>query len=151
MAVAWRIVRTKYADSAFTGEGAAKFGGRWNSRGTRLIYTSSTLSLAALETLVHINPMVELKYVAIRLEFDDKLAEHLKPKDLPGYWKAEPPGRESQLLGDAWAKSLRSAVLQVPSILVSSETNYLLNPIHSDFKKIKFAKPEPFAFDPRLL
>lgn len=151
MPEAWRIVRAKYADTAFTGEGAAKFGGRWNSRGTWIVYTSSTLSLAALETLVHINPAVQLSYVALKLEFDDKLVEHLKPKDLPVDWRLEPPGRATQLLGDEWAKNLRSAILKVPSVLVSSESNLLLNPGHPDFKKIRTTKPEPFAFDPRLL
>ncbi|MDB6015650.1 MAG: hypothetical protein JWR19_139, partial [Pedosphaera sp.] len=67
MPTAWRIVRAKLAPTAFSGEGAALFGGRWNSRGVRLVYTSSTKSLAALETLLHLNPPIPLKYVLIRL------------------------------------------------------------------------------------
>ncbi len=151
MPTAWRIVRTKYADSAFTGEGAAKFGGRWNSRGTWVVYTSTTLSLAALEILVHLNPMPELAFVAFPLDIDQAFIETLNPKHLPKDWKSEPPGQSTQLIGSEWAGQNRTAVLEVPSVLVSSESTYLLNPAHPDFRKIRIGKPEPFAFDPRLL
>jgi RES domain-containing protein len=71
MTRAWRIVREDHRSAAFDGEGAWLFGGRWNSRGTRMVYTSITLSLAALETLVHLNPPVAFKYVAIPIDFDE--------------------------------------------------------------------------------
>ena len=74
---AWRIVKAKHAATAFDGEGARLFGGRWNSPGTRMIYTSATLSLAALESLVHLSPPVLFKYVAIPVEFDESLIETL--------------------------------------------------------------------------
>jgi RES domain-containing protein len=77
MPEAWRIVKEKHVGAAFSGEGAAKTGGRWNSRGVPVVYTSSTKSLAALETLVHLNPPVLFKYVAFRLEFDDALVEQV--------------------------------------------------------------------------
>ena len=80
MPEAWRIVKEKHAAAAFSGEGAARNGGRWNSRGVRLIYTSSTESLAALETLVHLNPQMPFKYVAIRIKFDDALVEIAAPE-----------------------------------------------------------------------
>jgi len=70
---AWRIVRQDHGSAAFDGEGAWRFGGRWNSRGTRTVYTSATLSLAALETLVHLNPPVAFKYVAVPVDFDEAL------------------------------------------------------------------------------
>src|SRR5258705_349554 len=73
MPEAWRIVKAKHAATAFSGEGAARTGGRWNSRGVPVVYTSSTKSLAALESLVHLNPPVLFKYVAIRIQFDDAL------------------------------------------------------------------------------
>ena len=151
MLEAWRIVKVKHAARAFSGEGAAKNGGRWNSRGVRVVYTSSTKSLAALETLVHLNPQVRFKYVAIRIKFPDALVEIVPAKALPSDWRVEPPSPSSQRVGDAWVLAARSAVLAAPSVIVSGEPNFLLNPAHPDFKKIAIGKPERFTFDPRLL
>jgi RES domain-containing protein len=151
MPEAWRIVKAKHAATAFSGEGAAKNGGRWNSRGVPVVYASGTKSLAALESLVHLNPPVHFKYVAILIKFHDALVEIVPPKALPADWRAEPPSPASQRLGDAWVLAARSAVLAVPSVIVSGEPNFLLNPAHPDFKKISIAKPEKFSFDPRLL
>lgn len=151
MAQAWRLVREQYAGTAFTGEGAAKFGGRWNSRGKRIVYTSSTLSLAALETLVHLNPPVAIRYVAFQLNFHDKMIQVIDTARLTSDWQAQPPGTASMAIGDDWVRQAKTAVLAVPSVLVPGEVNYLLNPAHVDFAKIKIGKPKPFAFDPRLI
>jgi RES domain-containing protein len=151
MPEAWRIVKQKHAATAFSGEGAAKTGGRWNSRGVRVVYTSSTQSLAALECLVHLNPPVRFKYAAIHIKFNDALVEIVPSKALPSDWRVEPPLPSSQRVGDAWALAARSAVLALPSVIVSGELNFLLNPAHPDFKKIALGKPESFTFDPRLL
>ena len=151
MPEAWRIIKEKHAAMAFSGDGARLFGGRWNSRGIRVVYTSSTNSLAALESLVHLNPPVLFNYVAIRIEFDDALLETVPPKALPADWRVEPPPPSSKAIGDAWVREARSAVLAVPSAIIPGEPNYLLNPAHPDFRKISIGKPAPFAFDPRLL
>jgi RES domain-containing protein len=151
MAQGWRIVKQQHAATAFSGEGAALYGGRWNSRGVPVVYTSSTKSLAALESLVHLNPPVLFRYVAIRVEFADDLIEEVPVDALPLDWQGEPPPPSSQALGDKWARECRSAVLAVPSVLLSGEPNFLLNPEHPDFKRIRIGAPEPFAFDPRLL
>ena len=148
---AWRIVKEKYVPTAFTGEGASRVGGRWNSRGTWVVYTSGSLSLAALENLVHLNPPVFFRYAAIRLEFDDSLVEKVPLSKLPAEWQEEPPPPSTKALGDCWAIEARSAVLQLPSSIIPAEPNYLLNPAHPAFKSIQIGKPEPFAFDPRLL
>jgi RES domain-containing protein len=150
MPEAWRIIKEKHAATAFSGEGAAKTGGRWNSRGVPVVYTSSTKSLAALESLVHLNPPVFFKYVAIRIKFDDALIEIVPPKTLPADWWVEPPPPSSKAVGDTWVRKARSAVLRLPSVIIPGEPNYLLNPAHPDFKKISIGKPERFAFDPRL-
>ena len=142
MLEAWRIIKEKHAATAFSGEGAAKTGGRWNSRGVAVIYTSSTKSLAALESLVHLNPPVLFKYVAIRIKFDDTLLEIMPARNLPADWRAEPPPPSSKAVGDGWVWEARSAVLALPSVLISGEPNYLLNPAHPDFKKISIGKPE---------
>jgi RES domain-containing protein len=151
MPEAWRIVKAKHAATAFSGDGAAKTGGRWNSRGVRVVYASSTKSLAALETLVHLNPPVPFNYVAFRLQFDDALVEKAPLNRLPADWRVEPPPPSTKAIGDAWVRQMRSAVLALPSVIVPGELNYLLNPAHPAFKKISIGKPERFAFDPRLL
>lgn len=148
---AWRIVREKHAGSAFTGEGSARFGGRWNSRGRAVVYSSGSKSLAALEILVHLNPPIPFKYVAWRLEFDAKLLVRVTAADLPADWRLEPPPPSTRQLGDAWLQSQRSPILAVPSVIIPGELNFLLNPAHREFKQISIGEPEPFAFDPRLL
>jgi len=151
MLEAWRVVKEKHVATAFSGEGAAKTGGRWNSRGVVVVYTSATRSLAALETLVHLNPPVMFNYRIIRIEFDEAWVERLPLAALPSDWRTEPPPLSTRQLGDAWARSSRTAILAVPSVIIPEETNYVLNPAHPDFKKITICKPAPFTFDPRLL
>jgi len=148
---AWRIVREEHGSAAFDGEGAWRFGGRWNSRGTRMIYTSGTLSLAALETLVHLNPPVAFKYVAIPVEFDEALLETFATSDLPADWNEEPPPPSTAEIGDRWVNESRSPVLELPSVIIPAEPNYLLNPAHPEFKRIRIGKPVRFSFDPRLI
>jgi RES domain-containing protein len=147
---AWRIVKGKHAATAFDGEGARLHGGRWNSIGIRVVYVSGSKSLAALETLVHLEMPVISCFVAIPVEFQSNLIETLSPNRLPTDWNTEPASPAAQHIGDSWVKSCRSAILAVPSIL-TGETNYLLNPAHPNFKKIRTGKPQPFTFDPRLL
>lgn len=148
---AWRIVKERHAATAFDGEGAWRFGGRWNSPGTRVVYASESKALAALETLVHLNPPVVLKYVAIAIEFDAALVETVSVSSLPIDWTQEPPSRATQIIGDRWVKEAPSAVLELPSIIIQSESNLLLNPAHPDFSSIAISEPVPFSFDPRLI
>jgi RES domain-containing protein len=151
MRQAWRIVKASQAATAFDGEGARLFGGRWNSPGTRVVYASATLSLAALELLVHLPSAVRLRYVAIKIEFPDALVEVWKTNPLPSNWHEEPPPPSAQALGDRWVKEARSVVIELPSVIIPTERNYVLNPAHSAFKKVKIGRPMPFSFDPRLL
>lgn len=151
MPEAWRIVKTRRAASAFSGEGAAKFGGRWNSPGVAMVYTSATQALAALETLVHLNPQMQFSYRAIRVKFDDSLVEKIAVKSLPKNWRLQPPSLTTKRLGDVWTREARSAVFALPSVIVPGEINYLLNPKHADFKKVAIGKPADFAFDARLI
>ena len=151
MPEAWRIVKEKHAATAFTGDGAAKTGGRWNSRGVPVVYASGSKSLAALETLVHLHPPVPFKYVVFRIQFDDAVIEKVPLNRLPADWRVEPPPPSTKAIGDAWVREVRSAVLALPSVIVPGELNYLLNPAHPACKKISIGKPERFAFDPRLI
>jgi RES domain-containing protein len=150
MVQAWRIVKTRHAATAFDGEGARLYGGRWNSVGRRVVYASGTKALASLEILVHLQIPGGLSFVAIPLHFDEALVEVYPVRRLPAGWDAEPPGAVSQRIGDAWLDLARAPVLALPSVL-TGETNFLLDPGHPDFGRIKRGAPEPFAFDPRLL
>ena len=147
----WRITKEKHAKTAFSGEGARIFGGRWNSVGVSMVYCSENLSLAALETLVHIVPAtLKDKFRAYRIRFDQSLVTILTAKKLPKGWDGEPPTAASQRLGDQWIQSAPSAVLSVPSVLVPFERTLLLNPKHPDFKKIRISDAGRFVLDPRL-
>lgn len=151
MLEAWRILKAKHAASAFTGKGAADNGGRWNSRGVSVVYCSQSKALAALESLVHLNPPVRFRYVAIRVAFDESIVARFPLRKLPDNWRTEPPPPVTQRVGDLWVKSARSAVLALPSAIIPGEFNFLLNPAHPDFSKVVYGKPEIFVFDPRLL
>ena len=152
MATAWRIVRARRAATAFTGEGARLFGGRWSSPGVRVVYVSEHQSTAALETLVHALPAaIEQKYTAFQLGWTDELTEQLPARKLPADWRASPASSATMQIGDAWAREQRSAVLAVPSAITPADTNFLLNPEHPDFGRIRIGPPIDFDFDPRLL
>jgi RES domain-containing protein len=152
MATGWRIVKSWYASTAFDGEGARLYGGRWNSPGTRMVYTSSTISLAVLEVLVHLQEASLLSsYSLISAGFDDALVERLDHSMLPDGWRTYPAPSDLQRIGDDWVRSQRSVALEVPSVIVESESNYLLNPAHPDFSSVVIGESEPFTFDERLL
>jgi RES domain-containing protein len=152
MPCAWRIVRAARVNTAFTGEGARIYGGRWNSRGTAAIYVSEHESLAALELLVHLTPLPpDDQYLSFRLEWGDKLTERFPVKNLPAHWNAEPPDFRTMQIGDEWVRAGKSVALAVPSVLSASEVNFLLNPKHPDFKKIKISRAVEYRFDSRLL
>ncbi len=151
MAEGWRIVPENRAENAFGGEGARLFGGRWNSAGVALVYGSQHKSLAALELLVHFNPITPNRFKVFHFQFPDSLIETVSLRSLPKDWRQEPPPPSAQHFGNIWARGLSSAVLAIPSVIIPEEVNYLLNPAHPDFKKITIGKPEEFSFDSRLL
>ena len=151
MVRAWRIVRAERAAEAFSGEGARRFGGRWNAPGTPMIYLSEHLSLAALETLVHLNPRVALRFKAFAVEIADAEIETLDVKTLPPDWRTEPPPTNTVKIGNTWAKKAAALSLSVPSAIVPQERNFLLNPRHPAFAKLQIGEPIDFSFDSRLL
>lgn len=149
---AWRIIKAEHAKSAFSGEGARQYGGRWNSPGVPLIYTSATASLAALELLVHLRQSRRLPaYVVFSCRFSMALVERLPRNALPVRWRDYPAPPALATLGDVWARDQRSAILEVPSAIIESESNFLLNPGHPDFAGIEVSEPQPFEIDLRLL
>jgi RES domain-containing protein len=128
------------------------FGGRWNRRGTRVVYTSSSLSLAALETLAHFDEEeAPDTLVAIPADMpDDVPITRVKLSELVANWRATPPPESLAETGTRWAVARHSLVLAVPSAIIPEDLNYLLNPLHAQFRRIRVGRPKPFSFDPRL-
>ena len=152
MASAWRIVRASRANTAFTGEGPWRYGGRWNSPGVHVVYVSEHQSTAAFEVFANRVPFIlEEKYKAFHLEWPDSLTEIFSVKRLPANWRISPPPAETMEIGDRWVQERRTVVLALPSAISPADTNFLLNPEHPDFKRIRIAPPIDYAFDPRLL
>ena len=148
---AWRIVKRKFRKVAFTGEGARRYGGRWNSKGVGVVYVAESQSLAALEMLAHLGSGDLLRYyVAIPVSFEPRLVVDVDVSTLPKNWKTYPAPRSLRAIGDAWVASGKSAVLRVPSVLVPSESNFLLNPRHPEYINLVIGEPLRFSFDPRL-
>lgn len=146
----WRLVKTKHLATAWDGEGARRYGGRWNSVGTAVVYVSETLSLALAEVLVHLPGGVLPAFTAIPVELDESLVTVLAPRDLPADWNRTPPAASTQTIGDTWVASAASAALRVPSVIVPPESNYVLNPGHAEFGSLRIGAPLPFPFDARL-
>jgi RES domain-containing protein len=147
----WRITREPH--QTLDGEGARLNGGRWNSEGMAVVYTSTTLALAALEYLVHVDPEdVPADLIAMRIEIPDDLPdERVSASDLPADWNEAPDHPACVRCGDAWAKGASTAILRVPSAIVPEEENLLFNPRHPDAGRITVIHTRPFVFDLRLL
>jgi RES domain-containing protein len=149
--VGWRIVKEKHASTAFSGEGARIFEGRWNWAGVRMVYCSENLALAALEILAHTRPVtMRDKFRAFRVSWDEAIMVIIDLKKLPKGWNSQPPTAASKNIGDEWIKAGRFAILALPSVLVPLEKTFLLNPKHPDFRRIKIKDAGNFVLDPRL-
>jgi RES domain-containing protein len=147
-----RITQKSHADGAFTGLGAWLEAGRWNQKGVHMVYTAQSLSLAALETVVHLpaDALLYNLYVYIPVEFDSKLVFGLPSSSLAADWKNHPPPDSTREIGTSWVKEQKSPVLKVPSSVIPEEYNYLINPLHSDFARLKIGKAISFLLDPRI-
>lgn len=146
----WRLTKQRHAK--LDGEGARIYGSRWNSLGKAVVYTASSLSLALLEQLVRIDPdEIPSDFVSIAIDIPETLAmTHISLNGFPQDWRnpEQLPWFRNQ--GDHWLDKQETAILKVPSVIVTDEMNVLLNPMHSDIKQIKVLESKPFAFDTRL-
>ena len=135
---------------AKSGAGARLFGGRWNRAGTEAIYAAQSPSLAALEILVHFSALpTDFSLTEIVIP-DDVSILRWRPDSLPRGWDQEVPSSVTQELGESWVRTAEYAVLCVPSSIVPTDYNYVINPAHPAFPKIQFGPSLPFRFDPRL-
>jgi RES domain-containing protein len=147
----WRICAPEYAATAYSGEGARIHGGRWNSKGRAVVYSSESISLAVLEQLVHVeDPAVLDAFVAVSGTLDEGSIEVLSPSSLPDDWRTYPAPPSLKAIGDAWLSEGRALALKVPSVTVRGQYNYLINPAHPDFTSIEVSEPEPLDLDPRI-
>ena len=152
----WRIATdTKtYEANGLSGAGAKTTGGRWNAPGDAIVYTSETQALACLETVVHLNAGgLPLNRYLVSVTIPDPVwakARTETPASLPVGWDADPSGRASIQFGTNWIRSMASALLRVPSVIVPDEYNVLINPLHPDSKGIAAVKIRRWLYDPRL-
>ena len=148
----WRIAREIHVDSALEGVGGLMVSGRWHRRGRPILYTASSAALAALEVLVHVEPLQapdDLRLLGLDLP-DELTIEELVPALLPEDWRSVPAPESTQSIGNAWLERRSSVALRVPSVVVPMETNVLLNPRHPDMTRVRISSNETFRFDSRL-
>ncbi|HXF12949.1 MAG TPA: RES family NAD+ phosphorylase [Terriglobales bacterium] len=148
----YRVLRKPYARTPFDGEGSYQYGGRWSSPGTRLSYASEHQSLAMLEYFVHLEasdapPDLVLASADIP---DDLSRQQIEVGTLPANWRETPAPAELARLGDEFVLTGKDCILIVPSALVPNENNWLVNPLHEEFQKIKIRETEPLTYDSRL-
>jgi RES domain-containing protein len=148
--VLYRIVNCSYADD-LSGTGARLYGGRWNSEGKPATYLASSRSLALLEVLVHLPPlMVPDNYCLVEIDVPDHSITKIEIEELPANWKDISPPIALKHKGDDFLKKPEYLLMKMPSSIVPMEYNYLLNPQHAAMKKVKILKKDPFDFDMRL-
>lgn len=148
----WRIAKKKYTDSAFDGEGSRRKGGRWTPKGFPAVYTAQTESLAALEQFVQMGDEGQnIQFVCFKIEIPDAVRiTAIDITTLPRNWKDTPAPNGLKAYGAEWLTQGKYSALKVPSALISSECNIILNPLHTDFRRILIRTPEDFCYDPRM-
>ena len=148
----YRILRKPYSRKPLDGEGGYRFGGRWPSPGIRVAYMAEHLSLAMLEYFVHIDSGDSPNdLVVVAAEIPDTVSRtSISPKQLPANWRQSPAPPELAEIGDGFVRNRRAAILIVPSALAPAESNWLINPRHPDFSKIRVHAAESFEYDSRF-
>ena len=151
MALFHRIVQERWAATAMDGEGARRYGGRWNSPGLPAVYLAESRALAALEILVHApREALRLSWIVIDVEIPDAWLETVSPSELPENWRARPSSSAAQAYGSEWLRAGRGLALVLPSVVIPEERSLLVNPLHPRMRELSPGKPKPFSFDPRL-
>lgn len=147
----FRLSSAKYAHD-LSGTGAKIHGGRWNRKGDAVLYTAGTRALALVEVLVHTtNAFLPLNYQLITIYIPDDSILTIPNKSLPEEWNTTEPNDSTAMVSSNWLNANQYLTLRVPSVVVEGEYNYLINPAHSDFMKVKVLQNEPFNFDNRLI
>jgi len=148
--IVYRLARQTFIHD-LSGYGAEKTGGRWNSKGRAVLYTAASRALAMVEVAVHVPlGIIPINYFIASIDIPDKDILKLKESDLPDNWNSNPFTKNTQLIGDDFLRKADHLVLQVPAASVAGDFNYLINPRHPDFNKVKNKSIDPFEFDVRL-
>ncbi|HEY2581579.1 MAG TPA: RES family NAD+ phosphorylase [Mucilaginibacter sp.] len=148
--ILYRIAKCEYSND-LSGTGARLYGGRWNSEGKAAVYLASSPSLALLEVLVHLPPlMIPDNYCLTEVEVPDNVITNISIDSLPDSWKNISPPVILRQIGDDFLKKNEHLLMKMPSSIVPMEHNYLLNPQHPEMKKVKILNAVPFDFDERL-
>lgn len=146
----YRISGKKYSKD-LTGLGAALNGGRWNKKGTAVLYTGESKEIALLETIVHLPPMILPKLDMITFEIPDDSISVIEIKNLPKNWSSYPAPTILSEIGENWIKEAKTLALKVPSCIIHSASNLILNCKHPKYNQIKIIEIKPFNIDSRLL
>ena len=148
--IVYRLSKVRYAND-LSGKGAELAGGRWNSKGLAMLYTSSSRALCTAEIAVH-TPLgvMPTNYMITEIEIPNESILEISVSDLPTNWKEFPHTGSTKGIGDVFLKNAEFLVLKVPSAVVSGDFNYLINTFHSEFHNVKIVKQESFDFDRRL-
>ena len=144
----FRITLTNYANSLLASGRSA----RWNSNEIKVIYTANSRALACLENVVHRSKLgLSTNFCIMEIDIPNSIpTKEVYLKDLPQNWDQFEQMHLMQKIGDLWVKECKTAILKVPSSIIHDECNYLLNPNHLDYNKIKLVATKPFLFDDRI-
>lgn len=146
----YRLTRKKYLDAALTGEGARLGGGRWNNKGTALVYTSEHPALALLELRVHVPGTPPIDYQMLIIDCPESSIQTLAVAELPHHWDEYSSGPHTREIGDLFAQEGKFLALKVPSAITPIGYNLLLNPQHELMREVWVLESLPQRFDPRL-
>tara|TARA_R110000744_G_scaffold237369_4_gene354856 strand:+ start:62034 stop:62495 length:462 start_codon:yes stop_codon:yes gene_type:complete len=149
--IVYRISKGKYKED-LSGTGAELYGGRWNNKGVKMLYTASSIALAMSEVAVHVPyGILPQDYFVISIEIPDSSFESLDMSLLKGIdWEQIPHGFETQTIGDDFINKGTYLALKVPSVVVPGDYNFILNPHHENYDKVKVVDVQPFSFDKRM-
>lgn len=147
----YRLTKAAYSND-LSGKGAEIAGGRWNSKGVAMLYTAQSIALATTEIAVHVPLGILPKgYVTITFELPEEISmEELKENNLPADFSSIPHSHSTQIIGDEFISGKKTLVLKVPSVVVSGDYNFLINPNHQDINKLIIVNITPYEFDRRL-
>ncbi|HZM13754.1 MAG TPA: RES family NAD+ phosphorylase [Bacteroidales bacterium] len=148
--IVYRLSKSKYS-ADLSGKGAEKAGGRWNSKGVAMVYTSASRALCTAEVAVHVPlGIVPADYELVTIDIPDDSVTEAHIRDLPVDWQSFPHSNSTQKFGDRFVHEGKILVLKVPSVVVQGEYNFLINPKHEEAAMVRVVNKEPFLFDKRL-
>ena len=145
----YRISSCRYIDD-LSGKGAALYGGRWNNKDTYVLYTAQSRALALLETVVHMGKVPVIGYCMATIEIPEDSIQVYAADQLPNDWDSNPGPDYLRTIGDNFIRSNKYLALQIPSVLMMEDHNYLINPAHPLFRKVSITSQRPISFDERL-